>query len=134
MVHYLHGNLPFGGVNTSGLGRAHGHYGFREFSHERAVVRNRYQIASLFYPPYTNFTRRIGALQKTGEFGRQQRCQDQALRVGGGAARTQRIERGVEIGDDLLGCRRRQHRRRCRSNLRCGLAAASGEQARGDEG
>lgn len=62
VVQFIHGRLPFGGVNNSGIGNAHGLYGFKAFSHERAVVRNRYQIASLFYPPYTNFTRRIGAL------------------------------------------------------------------------
>ena len=32
--------LPFGGVNHSGTGRYHGIHGFREFSHERAIVRH----------------------------------------------------------------------------------------------
>ncbi|MDB5967789.1 MAG: aldehyde dehydrogenase family protein [Hydrocarboniphaga sp.] len=62
VVQFIHGRLPFGGVNNSGIGSAHGLYGFKAFSHERAVVRNRYQLAALFYPPYTNFTRRVGAL------------------------------------------------------------------------
>lgn len=35
--HYLENNLPFGGVNTSGMGSYHGVFGFRCFSHERAV-------------------------------------------------------------------------------------------------
>ena len=35
--HYLENNLPFGGVNQSGLGSYHGVFGFRAFSHERAV-------------------------------------------------------------------------------------------------
>ena len=35
--HYLESQLPFGGVNTSGVGNYHGRYGFRAFSHERAV-------------------------------------------------------------------------------------------------
>lgn len=35
--HYFDGRLPFGGVNGSGVGRYHSIYGFREFSHERAV-------------------------------------------------------------------------------------------------
>jgi len=35
--HYFDGRLPFGGVNGSGIGRYHSIYGFREFSHERAV-------------------------------------------------------------------------------------------------
>jgi aldehyde dehydrogenase (NAD+) len=38
--HYLESQLPFGGVNSSGLGNYHGRYGFRAFSHERAVYRH----------------------------------------------------------------------------------------------
>lgn len=57
LVHYLHGNLPFGGVNNSGIGNSHGEYGFRAFSHERAVLRERMSSTSMLYPPYTRFTR-----------------------------------------------------------------------------
>lgn len=35
--HYLENRLPFGGVNTSGIGSYHGYFGFKAFSHERAV-------------------------------------------------------------------------------------------------
>ncbi|NCN83753.1 MAG: aldehyde dehydrogenase family protein [Sphingomonadales bacterium] len=35
--HYLENNLPFGGVNQSGTGSYHGYFGFKAFSHERAV-------------------------------------------------------------------------------------------------
>jgi aldehyde dehydrogenase (NAD+) len=35
--HYLENRLPFGGVNQSGMGSYHGVFGFRTFSHERAV-------------------------------------------------------------------------------------------------
>ncbi|MBL8549095.1 MAG: aldehyde dehydrogenase family protein [Hyphomonadaceae bacterium] len=35
--HYLENRLPFGGVNTSGMGSYHGQFGFKAFSHERAV-------------------------------------------------------------------------------------------------
>jgi aldehyde dehydrogenase (NAD+) len=38
--HYLENNLPFGGVNTSGMGSYHGYFGFKCFSHERAVYRH----------------------------------------------------------------------------------------------
>ncbi len=66
VVHFLHGNLPFGGVNNSGIGRAHGHYGFKDFSHERAVVRTRIMLAKMFFPPYTDKMRKIvGLLMKT---------------------------------------------------------------------
>lgn len=59
VVHFLHGNLPFGGVNNSGIGSAHGHHGFKAFSHERAVVRTRIMLARMFFPPYTPLTRKL---------------------------------------------------------------------------
>jgi aldehyde dehydrogenase (NAD+) len=51
VMQYLHGHLPFGGVNNSGIGNAHGHFGFRTFSHERAVVRNRLSFAARLFSP-----------------------------------------------------------------------------------
>ena len=38
VVHFTDVNLPFGGVNTSGIGSYHGVYGFKEFSHEKAYL------------------------------------------------------------------------------------------------
>ncbi len=35
--HYLESQLPFGGVNQSGMGSYHGVFGFKAFSHERAI-------------------------------------------------------------------------------------------------
>jgi aldehyde dehydrogenase (NAD+) len=35
--HYLENRLPFGGVNQSGMGSYHGLFGFKAFSHERAI-------------------------------------------------------------------------------------------------
>jgi aldehyde dehydrogenase (NAD+) len=35
--HYLENHLPFGGVNQSGMGSYHGVFGFKAFSHERAI-------------------------------------------------------------------------------------------------
>lgn len=35
--HYLENRLPFGGVNGSGQGSYHGYFGFKAFSHERAI-------------------------------------------------------------------------------------------------
>ncbi len=37
VVHFTDYNLPFGGVNTSGIGSYHGIYGFKAFSHEKGV-------------------------------------------------------------------------------------------------
>jgi aldehyde dehydrogenase (NAD+) len=59
VVHFLHGRLPFGGVNNSGIGNSHGIYGFKAFSHERAVVRTRIMMATMFFPPYTPFTQKV---------------------------------------------------------------------------
>lgn len=62
VVQFLHGNLPFGGVNNSGIGSGHGYHGFLAFSHERGVVRSWLILARMFYPPYTNLTRKLIAL------------------------------------------------------------------------
>ena len=49
LMQFLHGNLPFGGVNNSGIGNAHGLYGFKAFSHERGVVRTQFSIAATLF-------------------------------------------------------------------------------------
>ncbi len=59
VVQFLHGNLPFGGVNNSGIGSGHGEYGFKAFSHERAVVRTRFMMARLFFLPHNKWTQKI---------------------------------------------------------------------------
>ncbi|MDE3115376.1 MAG: aldehyde dehydrogenase family protein, partial [Pseudomonadota bacterium] len=38
-LHWFEMDMPFGGVNDSGIGRYHGIHGFRELSHERAIFR-----------------------------------------------------------------------------------------------
>lgn len=59
---YVHGGLPFGGVNHSGMGSAHGHYGFKAFSHERACLASGPLMPlSLFFPPYTRRTSWLSA-------------------------------------------------------------------------
>jgi aldehyde dehydrogenase (NAD+) len=64
LVHYTHLNLPFGGVNTSGHGAAHGEYGFQAFSHERAVLTNRFLLLPLLFPPYGPRVMRLLAVIK----------------------------------------------------------------------
>jgi aldehyde dehydrogenase (NAD+) len=59
VLQFSHPNLPFGGVNGSGFGAAHGLFGFRAFSHERAVLRDRFSFIHLVYPPYAGVTRWI---------------------------------------------------------------------------
>ncbi|MCF7700966.1 aldehyde dehydrogenase family protein [Loktanella sp. M215] len=56
---FIHAGLPFGGVGTSGMGAAHGHAGFKAFSHMRPVLRNRFLVMPLLFPPYTDRVRRL---------------------------------------------------------------------------
>jgi aldehyde dehydrogenase (NAD+) len=53
LLQFTHENLPFGGIGNSGLGNAHGFYGFRAFSHERAVLEDKFSIVPMLFPPYT---------------------------------------------------------------------------------
>ncbi len=65
MVQFSHANLPFGGVNTSGIGAGHGVHGFRAFSHERAVMRNRFLLMPMIFPPYgPRVMRLIGIIKR----------------------------------------------------------------------
>jgi aldehyde dehydrogenase (NAD+) len=58
ILHLLNSKLPFGGINHSGHGSYHGHFGFKAFSHERSVLhQTKFPMSSLMYPPYTNFVR-----------------------------------------------------------------------------
>ncbi len=57
---YSHLNLPFGGVNNSGIGNAHGFYGFKAFSHERAILKHsRFSPLKLIFPPYTGMVKKL---------------------------------------------------------------------------
>jgi aldehyde dehydrogenase (NAD+) len=64
MLQFAHSGLPFGGVGNSGQGNAHGFYGFKAFSHERAFLRGGWLLTiKAFFPPYTPLKQRlIGAL------------------------------------------------------------------------
>lgn len=54
LIHISNPNLPFGGVNASGIGSCHGIFGFKTFSHERSVVfQSSLNMSSMIYPPYT---------------------------------------------------------------------------------
>jgi aldehyde dehydrogenase (NAD+) len=55
LVHIANPDLPFGGVNNSGIGKSHGYYGFLAFSNERAVLHQnkRLNLLRQLYPPYT---------------------------------------------------------------------------------
>ena len=53
--------LPFGGVNSSGLGKNGGKYGFLEFSNAKSVLiqMSGFSIAKLIYPPYSSLKQKI---------------------------------------------------------------------------
>ncbi len=61
VLQFTHPNLPFGGVNASGIGKSHGKYGFIAFSNEKPVVKQRSGFSSTYFlhPPYTARVKRI---------------------------------------------------------------------------
>ncbi len=59
-VHFFNTNLPFGGSNNSGIGKAHGWYGFEEFSNARGVFKQNLPGAlEMLMPPYTDWKQKI---------------------------------------------------------------------------
>lgn len=58
-VHHFNSELPFGGVNNSGIGKSHGYFGFLEFTNQKAVVKqwSPFNMSALLQPPYTGFTK-----------------------------------------------------------------------------
>jgi len=61
VLHFIHSEIPFGGVNNSGIGSAGGHFGFLAFSHQKGILRQRigFNNASLLKPPYTETTKKL---------------------------------------------------------------------------
>jgi aldehyde dehydrogenase (NAD+) len=54
ILQFTHPNLPFGGVNNSGIGKSHGYFGFMAFSNEKPVLKQKSGFAAPYflYPPY----------------------------------------------------------------------------------
>lgn len=61
ILQFTHPNLPFGGVNNSGIGKSHGYFGFLAFSNEKPVLRQKRGWAGpyLLHPPYTAGMKKI---------------------------------------------------------------------------
>jgi aldehyde dehydrogenase (NAD+) len=59
VLQFSHPELPFGGVNNSGIGKAHGHFGFLAFSNEKSLLRQRkgLTMAKTLYPPFDSLKR-----------------------------------------------------------------------------
>jgi aldehyde dehydrogenase (NAD+) len=55
IIHYGNSKLPFGGSNNSGIGKAHGFFGFKAFSHEKGILQQHlpFSVVDLVMPPYT---------------------------------------------------------------------------------
>lgn len=55
VIQFTHTNLPFGGVNNSGIGKSHGYWGFMEFSNQKPILKqmNYFSSTSMLYPPFT---------------------------------------------------------------------------------
>ncbi len=62
-VHLINPNLPFGGVGMSGSGSYHGEFGFKAFSHAKAVLSQgpllKWNSIELLFPPYTSFKKKL---------------------------------------------------------------------------
>lgn len=54
LSHFIHRELPFGGVGPSGLGSYHGKHSFMLFSHKKSVLKRSSKLETgLLFPPYT---------------------------------------------------------------------------------
>jgi aldehyde dehydrogenase (NAD+) len=60
-LHFLQNELPFGGVNNSGIGKSHGYFGFLAFSNEKGVLRQRIGMTATkpLFPPYGIISQKI---------------------------------------------------------------------------
>ncbi|KRO79272.1 MAG: aldehyde dehydrogenase [Polaribacter sp. BACL8 MAG-120531-bin13] len=60
VVQYSNHHLPFGGSNNSGIGKAHGYYGFQEFSNQRSILKQfSFSAVEMLMPPYTPFKKKL---------------------------------------------------------------------------
>lgn len=53
LIQYGNVEIPFGGVNNSGIGKTNGFFGFKEFSNQRSVMKREFGTMQFLYPPYT---------------------------------------------------------------------------------
>jgi coniferyl-aldehyde dehydrogenase len=64
VMHVAQEDLPFGGVGPSGMGSYHGHDGFREFSHAKAVfTQSKSRMVEMATPPYGDKIRKVLKMQ-----------------------------------------------------------------------
>ncbi|MFZ9029374.1 MAG: aldehyde dehydrogenase family protein [Crocinitomicaceae bacterium] len=59
-IHFFNNELPFGGINNSGMGKAHGWYSFQAFSNARGILHQKLpSFLEVVAPPYTNFKAKL---------------------------------------------------------------------------
>ncbi|MEZ4901227.1 MAG: aldehyde dehydrogenase family protein [Spirosomataceae bacterium] len=59
MLQFSNVEIPFGGVNNSGIGKSNGFFGFQEFSNLRGVSRRQFGTMKFIYPPYTDKVKKL---------------------------------------------------------------------------
>lgn len=59
MLQFSNPEIPFGGVNNSGIGKSNGFFGFQEFSNLRGVTQRRFGTMNFIYPPYTDKVKKL---------------------------------------------------------------------------
>ena len=65
VLHHMNPNLPFGGINNSGVGSYHGKFGFDAFSHQKAVLKSSsISPFKVMLPPYTKTKETLANLIK----------------------------------------------------------------------
>jgi len=60
VMHICNPNLPFGGVQNSGLGSYHGKFGFDAFTHYKSVLKRNFRMEPpLKYPPFSRWKKKL---------------------------------------------------------------------------
>jgi aldehyde dehydrogenase (NAD+) len=61
VIQFAHLDLPFGGVNNSGMGKSHGYAGFLAFSNEKPVITQKSGLSNayVFHPPFGKVKRKM---------------------------------------------------------------------------
>ena len=64
VLHVANPNLPFGGIQTSGMGRTNGLAGFEAFSNMRSVLKqtSRFNVLPLTFPPFNGLSLSLARL------------------------------------------------------------------------
>lgn len=59
-IQFSNVNLPFGGVNHSGIGKSHGFFGFEAFSNSRSYMKQHVAgLQELIFPPFNSFKQKL---------------------------------------------------------------------------